>query len=68
MIFVRIGRLPRCSTKFQFQRDQLAEYIPAVLSRSLVLQLLDAWLAATFEGGRHTGRVAKLDALGGERV
>lgn len=26
---------------------------------------LDAWLGATFEGGRHTGRVAKLDALGG---
>ena len=29
---------------------------------------LDAWLGATFEGGRHTGRVAKLDALGGEAV
>ena len=24
---------------------------------------LDAFLAATFEGGRHAGRVAKLDAL-----
>ena len=24
---------------------------------------LDAWLDATFEGGRHDGRVAKLDAL-----
>lgn len=24
---------------------------------------LDAWLAAEFEGGRHAGRVAKLDAL-----
>ncbi|MDH3705839.1 MAG: ribose 5-phosphate isomerase B [Acidimicrobiia bacterium] len=24
---------------------------------------LDAWLAAEFEGGRHTARVAKLDAL-----
>lgn len=29
---------------------------------------LDAWLGATFQGGRHVGRVAKLDALGGERV
>lgn len=27
---------------------------------------LDAWLAASFEGGRHTARVAKLDALGRE--
>jgi ribose 5-phosphate isomerase RpiB len=24
-----------------------------------------AWLDAEFEGGRHEGRVAKLDALGG---
>lgn len=27
---------------------------------------LDAWLGASFEGGRHAGRVAKLDSLGGE--
>ena len=27
---------------------------------------LDAWMNARFEGGRHVGRVAKLDALGGE--
>lgn len=27
---------------------------------------LDAWLDATFEGGRHVARVAKLDALGSE--
>ena len=27
---------------------------------------VDAYLAAEFEGGRHEGRVAKLDALGGE--
>ena len=27
---------------------------------------VDAWLAASFEGGRHEGRVAKLDELGGE--
>jgi ribose 5-phosphate isomerase B len=26
----------------------------------------DAWLQAEFGGGRHTGRVEKLDALGGE--
>ena len=31
-------------------------------------EALDAWLDATFEGGRHEGRVAKLDALGGEPV
>jgi ribose 5-phosphate isomerase B len=29
-------------------------------------EALDAWLGATFEGGRHVGRVAKLDALGAE--
>lgn len=29
---------------------------------------LDAWMEATFEGGRHEGRVAKLDALGDQRV
>ena len=27
---------------------------------------LDAWLGATFDGGRHVDRVRKLDALGGE--
>ena len=32
----------------------------------VALDALDAWLGATFEGGRHEGRVAKLDALGGE--
>ena len=30
------------------------------------LDAVDAWLAATFEGGRHGGRVAKLDALGAD--
>ena len=29
---------------------------------------LDAWIQATFEGGRHAARVAKLDALGDQRV
>jgi len=28
---------------------------------------VDAWLDASFEGGRHIGRVSKLDALGGEQ-
>lgn len=27
------------------------------------LDAIDAWLAASFEGGRHTGRVAKLAAI-----
>lgn len=27
------------------------------------LDALDAWLGASFQGGRHTGRVAKLDQL-----
>ena len=26
-------------------------------------EAVDAWLGAEFEGGRHTGRVAKIDAL-----
>ena len=29
-------------------------------------EALDAWLAASFDGGRHEGRVAKLDALSAE--
>ena len=32
----------------------------------VALEALDAWLAASFEGGRHEGRVAKLDALGAQ--
>ena len=31
----------------------------------VALDAVDAWLGASFEGGRHEGRVAKLDALGG---
>ncbi len=34
----------------------------------VALDALEAWLGATFEGGRHVGRVEKLDALGGEKV
>ncbi len=29
----------------------------------VAIEALDAWLDASFEGGRHAGRVAKLDAL-----
>lgn len=29
---------------------------------------VDAWLDAEFEGGRHAGRVAKIDDLGGEQA
>ncbi len=32
----------------------------------VALDAVDAWLDAEFEGGRHSGRVAKLDALHGE--
>lgn len=34
----------------------------------VALDAVDAWLGASFEGGRHVGRVAKLDALGGQPV
>lgn len=34
----------------------------------VALDALEAWLGASFEGGRHVGRVDKLDALGGQRV
>jgi ribose 5-phosphate isomerase B len=30
----------------------------------VALEALDAWLDASFDGGRHQARVAKLDALG----
>jgi len=29
---------------------------------------VEAWLRADFEGGRHEGRVAKIDGLGGEQA
>jgi ribose 5-phosphate isomerase B len=34
----------------------------------VAIDALEAWLGATFAGGRHVGRVAKLDALGGEQA
>jgi ribose 5-phosphate isomerase B len=39
-----------------------------LIGPQVALDALDAWLGAEFEGGRHEGRVAKLDALGGEAV
>jgi ribose 5-phosphate isomerase B len=32
-----------------------------VLGQGLALELVDAWLAAEFEGGRHARRVGKID-------
>jgi ribose 5-phosphate isomerase B len=34
-----------------------------VVGGGLALDIVDAWLGAEFEGGRHAARVAKLDAL-----
>lgn len=34
-----------------------------VVGGGLALDIVDAWLGAAFEGGRHAARVAKLDAL-----
>ena len=34
-----------------------------VVGGGLALDIVDAWLDASFEGGRHAGRVAKLDGL-----
>ena len=38
------------------------------LGPTVAIDAVDAWLGAEFEGGRHAGRVAKLDALGGEQA
>lgn len=38
-----------------------------LIGPSVAIDAVDAWLGAEFEGGRHTARVAKLDALGAER-
>jgi len=35
---------------------------------TVAIDAVDAWLGAEFEGGRHSGRVAKLDALSGEQA
>jgi ribose 5-phosphate isomerase B len=38
-----------------------------VTGSGLALACVDAWLAAEFEGGRHTQRVAKIDRIEQER-
>ncbi|NNE73855.1 MAG: ribose 5-phosphate isomerase B [Acidimicrobiales bacterium] len=35
-----------------------------LIGETVAIAALDAFLAAEFEGGRHAGRVAKIDALG----
>jgi ribose 5-phosphate isomerase B len=36
-----------------------------LIDPEVAVRAVTAWLDAEFEGGRHVGRVAKLDALGG---
>lgn len=38
-----------------------------VVGAGLAFEIVDAFLAAEFEGGRHAGRVAKITALEGSR-
>ena len=35
-----------------------------LIAEEVATEALRAWLDAEFEGGRHVGRVAKLDAIG----
>lgn len=37
------------------------------LDEATIARLVDLWLATEFEGGRHAGRVAKIQALDDER-
>jgi len=37
-----------------------------LIGPEVAIDAVDAWLDAEFEGGRHAGRVAKLDALGSD--
>ena len=37
-----------------------------LIGPDVAIEAVDAWLDAEFEGGRHAGRVAKLDALGSD--
>ena len=34
-----------------------------LIGPAVAIEAVDAWLGASFEGGRHEGRVAKIDAL-----
>jgi len=36
-----------------------------VVGKGVAESIVDAWIAGSFEGGRHTGRVEKITALGG---
>ena len=36
-----------------------------VVGRGVAESMLDAWIAGAFEGGRHAGRVEKIEAVGG---
>jgi len=40
-------------------------YGERVVGRGVVESILDAWIAGAFEGGRHAGRVEKIEAVGG---
>jgi ribose 5-phosphate isomerase B len=33
-----------------------------MMSEALALEIVATWLTTAFEGGRHVGRIAKLDA------
>ena len=34
-----------------------------IVGRGVAESILDAWIAGSFDGGRHTGRVAKIEAI-----
>ncbi len=34
-----------------------------IVGKGVAASIIDAWLAADFEGGRHEGRVAKIEAI-----
>ena len=34
-----------------------------IVGKGVAESILDAWIASSFDGGRHTGRVAKIEAL-----
>ena len=36
-----------------------------VVGRGVAESIVDAWIAGSFEGGRHAGRVGKIETLGG---
>ncbi|MBD3800079.1 MAG: ribose 5-phosphate isomerase B [Campylobacterales bacterium] len=36
-----------------------------VVGRGVAESIIDAWIAGSFEGGRHAGRVEKIEAIGG---